>query len=170
MKVNELPLSLVAFFLLFALESSAQHSTAWRRPNIKDLGDDYGWRKEDPNLYLTARADFDGDGKEDETFLLVNDKESKMGLFAQLSSLPGKKIKLDESDHKSWIEVMGIAVVKPGNYKTACGKGYWTCEKDEPAALNLNLPAINYFKESSANSFFVWDTKKKKFSRIWMSD
>ncbi|HXX35768.1 MAG TPA: hypothetical protein VEM15_14965, partial [Thermodesulfobacteriota bacterium] len=128
------------------------------------------WRREDPNLYLTAKADFDGDGKEDEAFLLINVNENKIGLFVQLSSYPEKKIQLDEIQNRAWLDVMGVTVVKPGNYKTACGKGYWACEKDEPPALNLKLAAIDYFKEGSANSFFVWDVKKKKFNRIWMSD
>jgi hypothetical protein len=170
MKRNKLKLFVVALVLLLPLELLAQDSTGWRKPENKELGNDYSWRKEDPNLYLTAKADFDDDGKEDMAFLLINVKQNKMGLFVELTSRPGKKMKLDESDDKSWIEVMGIAVAKPGKYKTACGKGYFDCEKGEPKELSLKLTAIDYFKEGSANSFFIWDTKKKKFNRIWMSD
>ncbi len=161
---------LIAIALLLPLELPAQDFTDWRKPDNKELGNDYSWRKEDPNLYLTAKADFDGDGEKDKAFLLINGTENKMGLFVELSSQPGKKIKLDESDDKGWIEVMGITVAKPGKYKTACGKGYFDCKKGEPKKLNLKLPAIDYFKEGSANSYFIWDTTKKKFNRIWMSD
>jgi len=93
-----------------------------------------------------------------------------MALYVELSSKPGQKIKLDEFDDKAWITVMGVTIAKPGKYKTACGKGYFECEKGEPAELNLKLPAIDYFKEGSANSFFIWDKKAKQFKRIWMSD
>ncbi len=148
----------------------AEDFTGWRKPDNKELGNDYSWRKEDPNLYLTAKADYDGDGKEDMAFLLINDKENKMGLFVELGSRPGKKIKLDQFDDKSWLEVMGIAVAKLGKYKTACGKGYFDCEKGEPKTLDLKLPAIDYFKEGSANSFFIWNKKTNQFKRIWMSD
>jgi len=118
-----------------------------------------------------VKADFDGDGKQDVARLLINGKENKMGLFVKLSSRPdGKEIKLEEFDDKSWIEVMGISVVKPGNYRTACGKGYFECKKGEPETLKLKQPAIDFFKFGSANSFFVWDGKDKRFHKIWMSD
>ena len=35
---------------------------------------------------------------------------------------------------------MGIDIVKPGKYKTACGKGYYECEKGEPEVLKLKRP------------------------------
>ncbi len=41
---------------------------------------------------------------------------------------------------------MGVDVAKPGEYKTACGKGYFACAEGEPAILRLNRPAIDYFK------------------------
>jgi hypothetical protein len=159
-----------AFVLLIPLALSAQNIAGWRPPTQFELADHLGWRKEDPNFYIKAKADFDGDGKEDEARLLINDKENKMGLFVELSSRPGKTMKLDEFDDKSWIEVMGIMVAKPGKYKTACGKGYVDCQKGEPQELHLKLPAIDYFKEGSANSFFIWENKTKQFKRIWMSD
>jgi len=161
-------LSAVALMIPIAL--SAQDLSGWRTPNKSELTIDSSLRKEGAISLLTAKADFDGDGKQDEASLLINDKENKMGLFVELSSQPGKKIKLDEIDNKSWIEVMGITVAKPGKYKTACGKGYFDCQKGEPEELNLKLPAIDYFKEGSANSFFIWDKKTKQFKRIWMSD
>jgi hypothetical protein len=159
-----------AFALLLPFSVLAQEMSGWRVPTKAELADDTGWRKDDKALYLTAKADFDGDGKQDKVILLINDKKNKMGLFVELSSQPGKKIKLDEMDDKVWIQVMGVTVAKPGKYKTACGKGYWACEKGEPASLNLKLPAIDYFKEGSANSFFIWDKTTMQFKRIWISD
>ncbi len=157
--------------LLIPLYLAARDNAEWRSPTQADLGDDFGWRKENSDLYLTAKADFDGDGKEDEARLLVNDKENKMGLFVTLSSQKrGDPLLLDAIDLKQRIQAMGIEVAKPGTYKTACGKGYWTCEKGEPAVLRLKSPAINFFRYESGNSYFIWHNKTKKFKRIWMSD
>ncbi len=127
-----------------------------------------GWRQSDKALYLTAKADFDGDGKQDTVRLLINDKKNKIGLFVELSSKPDET-QLAEDD-KTAIQVMGVTIAMPGKYKTACGKEYWACEKNEPAALNLKYPAIDYFKKESANSFFIWNKKAKQFERVWMSD
>ncbi len=65
---------------------------------------------------------------------------------------------------------MGIDLVRPGNYQTACGKGYWDCEKDEPELLTLAGPAIDFFKTESANSFFFFDAATHRFRRVWISD
>lgn len=65
---------------------------------------------------------------------------------------------------------MGIDVAKPGEYKTACGKGYFACKKGESKILKLNRPAIDYFKLGSASSFFFWNDKTNSFKRIWISD
>jgi hypothetical protein len=153
--------------ILFPLTALAQDMSGWRSPSQSDLGDDSEWRKESKDLYLLAKADFDGDGKEDEACLMINDKENKLGLFVFLSR-HGKTspLLLDAMSDKKWVEVMGVAVAKPGAYKTACGKGYWACEKDEPPVLKLERPAIDFFKAESANSFFVWDGMKKEFNKI----
>jgi hypothetical protein len=149
---------------------SAQDISGWRAPTTSELSDDFAWRKENANLYLKAKADFDGDGKEDEASLLINDKENKMGLFVTLFSQGKKSILLETIKDKKNIIGMGIKSAKSGKYKTACGKGYWDCKKGEPAELNLRMPAMDLFQYESANSFFVWDSKIKKFKRIWMSD
>jgi hypothetical protein len=144
--------------------------SGWRKPTKAEIADDIDWRKESKTLYLTAEADFDGDGKIDKASLLVNDKKNKMGLFVILGgSKPASPRLLDEMK-KSLIQAMGISVVESGRYETACGKGYLECEKDEPKVLDLEIPAINYFKEGSVSSFFYWDRKKKSFKRTWISD
>ena len=171
MKLHRLKLLVVALVLLVPAALPAQHSSDWRQPVNSDLGDDYTWRKEDPELYLTAKADFDGDGKIDTAKLFINDKENKMGLFVTWSS--SKKVwpalLLDTTDMNE-MRSMGIRVIKPGHYKTACGKGYWPCKKEEPEILSFKQPAIDFFTYESASSYFIWDKKAKAFKRIWMSD
>ncbi len=158
----------VLFLLVFPL---ALFANDWRVPDQNDLGQGSNWRKESADLYLVAKADFDGDGKEDVARLIVNDKENKIGLFVTLSSRKGAQpLLLETLDDKNTIEVMGIEVVRPGTYKTACGKGYWKCKKGEAHELKLHRAGIDFFRFESANSYFIWHAGKKKFERTWISD
>lgn len=148
-----------------------QSVSEWRVPTIADFGDYSKWRKEEAELYLTARADFNGDGMEEIARLLINDKENKVGLFLTLeSSKNSPSILLESINDKKVIKNVGIRVAPPDSYKTACGKGYGTCKADEPLEIQINYPAIDLFQYEGANSFFVWDSKGNTFRRIWMGD
>lgn len=146
----------------------------WRFPTERELS--YVSRKDSPTRYARATADFNGDGNSDEAFLLKSTTFSGEGLFVRLSTKQGdfRWIKLDVIDWgKQYPNVdlsMGVDIAKPGEYKTACGKGYFECNEGEPKVLKLLRPAIDYFRFESANSFFVWDEKAASFKRIWMSD
>ena len=164
----------VSIFLVFNIMVLADQKLpeGWRDPSKDEITDDaFKERGKDPNRYLATKADFNGDGIIDTAKMLVNDSKNKMGLFVFISK-EGKfeTILLDEIDGKSWVDAMGISVANSGEYKTACGKGYWECEEGVPEVLILKHPAIDYFKFESANSFFVWDDISKSFKRIWMSD
>ena len=153
----------ILFLLIIPFGLSARDISSWRTPGQNDLGQDSSWRMEDPDLYLIAKADFDGDGKEDVAHLLINDKENKVGLFVRLSSRKkAEPLLLEEIDDKNTIEIMGVEVAKPGAYRTACGKGYWPCEKGEPAQLRLHRAAIDFFRFESANSYFIWRASKEE--------
>lgn len=140
----------------------------WREPLEDEVPDnEFMYRVKDPDRYTAARADFNGDGIIDSVQMLVNDSTGKVGIFAFMSKQGGfKTILLAEQSSLG----MGLSVVAPGEYKTACGKGYWKCKEGEPAILALKRPAVNYFHFEGTNSFFVWDEPEKSFKRIWMSD
>ncbi len=150
---------------------SDQNASGWRLPVLADLGNNSEWRKENAELYLTAKGDFDGDGENDGASLLINDKENKTGLFVTLASRTNSPpILLESINDKQAIKGIGIRVVSPDHYKTACGKGYRVCKPDEPSEIQINYPAIDLFQYESSNSFFVWDGKENNFKKIWMSD
>ena len=67
-------------------------------------------------------------------------------------------------------DVMGIAKVKPGEYETACGKGYWECGKNEAEKLKTKRDAVEFFKDESASSVYVYNSAKHKFISIASSD
>ena len=147
----------------------------WRFPTAEELSDEPG-RKDSPAKYAKTVADFNGDGIEDEAYLLKSTKFSGEGLWIFLSDKRKdfRWLRLNTIDWgKDYPKVnlsMGIDTVKPGEYKTACGKGYFKCEKGEPEILKLKRPAIDYFKFGSANSFFFLDDQTGDFKRIWISD
>jgi hypothetical protein len=168
---------IIVFSLLTSVSFAAEKITlpeGWRFPTAEELT--YASRKESPTKYSKAVADFNGDGINDEAFLLKSIKFSGEGLFVRLSYKQKgfRWIQLDVIDWgKEYPKVdlsMSVAIAKPGNYETACGKGYFDCKDGEPEVLKLRRPAIDYFRFESANSFFVWDEKMAKFKRIWMSD
>ena len=141
----------------------------WRAPTVKEVDQD--WRKDGPHRYMTVKADFNGDGIEDEAKLLIKQNGKGMALFALVSK--GQQYEsymLHEDDDAGWLEVMGINVAEKGKYRTACGKGYFECEPGESEEIVLKYPGIDYFKEGSANSFYYWDDKINKFKRTWISD
>jgi hypothetical protein len=68
------------------------------------------------------------------------------------------------------LEEVGIDIVQPGEYRTACGKGYWKCGEGEPDKLTLDRPAISFFNFERASSFFFFDSATRSFLRIPISD
>lgn len=142
----------------------------WRLPSSAETKAE--WRNEAPSRYLVVKADFNGDGTMDEARLLLRDADPGFGLFAFISQKDSsfKAYALEEVKDPNYIEFMGITVVPPGFYRTACGKGYFDCNEGETEEILLRHHAINYFKEGSANSYFYWDNVTEAFKRIWISD
>jgi hypothetical protein len=167
--------SFLAITLAWPITCSAAEvslPTGWRVPTQAETSHNQEWRNRDKNRFLTIEADFNGDGVPDRAMLLVRDKDSTLGLFAFVSQASNvfKTYILDEAIEKVRLDVMGITVSKPGKYTTACGKGYLDCREGEPEIIALQIAAVNYFKEGSANSFFYWDKVGRNFKRSWMSD
>ncbi len=164
---------IIFVLLVFFSCSKAKLSlpAGWKIPLASDIRND-DWRKENIDRYMIVRGDFNGDGILDTARLLMREDGSMLGLFAFVSQKDGsfKVYLLDEMKATEAIHSMGIKKVSPGSYRTACGKGYWACGKDEVPNISLRNDAIDYFKTESANSYFYWDTQTNTFKRIWISD
>lgn len=161
---------LVSLSLLASCSNSKSLPQGWKLPSSEELKD--AWRNESESRYTIVRGDFNGDGIIDEAKLLVRKDGTGFGLFAFLYQKDHsfKIYQLDEMKDANLIRAMGIKKVSPNSYKTACGKGYWDCQKDEVPEITIKNEAIDYFKTESANSFFYWDVKTNTFKRIWISD
>lgn len=170
--MNLIKLVIVAIFVFSVASCSKAEQPlpqGWKLL-VFDTHDD--WRKEDPSRYTIIRGDFNGDGIQDTARLLEPEDGAGIGLFVFIST--GKdKFKtylLDEMKDPDSVHSKGIRKVSPGIYKTACGKGYWPCGKDEVPEISIRYDAIDYFKTESASSYIYWDTQTSTFKRIWISD
>jgi hypothetical protein len=142
----------------------------WRKPNASEVPG--AWREKSPTRFLVAKGDFDGDGKADIAEVLVDLPGKHFGLFVKLAAAAEwQPLDGGQGDVKDLAE-FGISLVKPGKYKTACGKGYgdYACSHGEPELLELSRPAVDYFYSESSDFIFYWDTKANKFVEIQMSD
>ena len=142
----------------------------WRLPNPDELSD--AWRAKDPARYARAIGDFDGDGRPDRAAMLVSLRRQRLALFAYSAAGNQKYAwrKLNEVSGAQGIHAMGIEVVPPGKYTTACGKAYDTCKYGEPKTIRALNPLINYFKSESANRYVYFDSGSRMFRLVWMSD
>ena len=159
----------IALFLLgLATVCSQQLPAGWTKPTANLTGQQF--REKDPNHFLVVKGDFNGDGVQDKALLLVNQHTQKLGFFVCLTTATGCDWHRLEVMDIAFLDVMGIAKVKPGDYEIACGKGYWECGKDEPKKLNAKRDAVEFFKDASASSVYVYDSAKHKFISVDTSD
>jgi hypothetical protein len=167
----------ISFFLFVIVcfskaSPSIQVADGWRLPNPKDMTGAWSPFLGNKELPYLACADFNGDGISDDAYIALAPKGSKWALFVNLNLNSGKPriIKLEEDNSNTPPQNMGVSFVRPGRYKTACGKGYWNCKKGEPSELKLNLHAINLYMFEGSNSFFWWEKHTGKFVQTWISD
>jgi hypothetical protein len=151
--------------LLGAQAASVTPPKGYRFPVASDRGDE-------PTQNFHIVGDFNGDSAADEAWLLprTDDKGWAVVMFLGVKGGGHKVLMLEEYSGPSPVQSYSLEVLKPGRYKTACGKGYWECKRDERPELNLRLPAISWVYIESANTVFWWDAKRMLFRRTQMSD
>jgi hypothetical protein len=159
-------------FLMLTLSAGGSLPEGYRYPADADRSGDWETFEADVPVPFRADADFNGDGRVDQAWILLRDSGRGWGLFVFLGQEDGEPVvhELDVNTGDSPAQSFGLAVVEPGEYETACGKGYGDCEPEEPEKLTLVRPAIDFFQFESANSFFWWNAKTEAFERTWMSD
>ncbi|WP_243440061.1 hypothetical protein [Fundidesulfovibrio soli] len=142
----------------------------WRAPNAMEAADH--WRSANVGRYLEARGSFTGAGRNEVARILISDDGSTFGVFVFSAADSGRNqiVTLFESKDANLVHSMGIETVGPGNYVTACGKGYWDCGKDESEHVVLAHDAIRLFKREGHSSLLYKDLNSEAFKRIWVSD
>lgn len=162
--------SCIAVLFLLLVLCLGSLPPGWRVPAPEELADD--WRDASSSRYAGFTGDFTGDGIADEARLLLREDGTGFGLFAFVRQTDNSVTAyvLDAVDDVQALHAMGITPVLSGDYKTACGKGYWDCQPGEPETLHLPYLGIEYFKEGSAASYYYWDAGTCQFVRVWIRD
>ena len=145
----------------------------WRMPNESDYKDDWQYFRNEFPIPYHIDGDFNGDGLLDQAWILIRSDSGDWRLYAFLNQgdQSFKAIKLIEAGQEMGeYSGYGISIVTPGEYKTACGKGYGDCGEDEVDVLTLESPAIDFRKFESYNVFYYWDFETGNFNVISMSD
>jgi len=133
----------------------------WRLPTRGELASE-PLRKGSPLRFAKVIADFNGDGVDDEAFLLKSTRFSGEGLWVRLSDgkTGSRWIKLDEirwGQEYSRVDLaMGVAAVPPGVHAYACFDDVKECDLDPQNRPKLKLrdPSLRYFKFESAASLY----------------
>lgn len=140
--------------------------------NFKDTFD-YSFRKDVPGGYLSAYADIDGDSRQDCARFLYGARDGKETYAVFLSHFRDgaykHEILLSSRDMREIVS-MGVEKAEPGEYWTACGKGYWDCGSDETPKVVLKHQGFEFFTFESAGSLIYWDEQNRKISQVWTSD
>jgi hypothetical protein len=143
----------------------------YRFPTDADRTQEWAASRKPTPTPFHARADFDGDGREDDAWILISTQGPGWGLFVYLnSSSDPLALALDRNRGDVRAQAMGVRVVPKGTYRTGCGKGDWRCDQDEPKVLRLKRPAIDYFKFEGTHSYIWWDARTRKLRQTRMSD
>jgi hypothetical protein len=154
----------------FISQATISAPAGYRRPTASDYTE--GWasfRGAVPEPFV-ARADFNGDGHQDEAWLLVREPGG-FGLFVFLGSPTASARIVQLTEAKSLrAQSHGVEVALPGPHMTACGKGHWVCNTNEPEVLTLETPGILLQQFESSSSIFWWSRKSNRFERTWISD
>lgn len=154
--------------------SSDTLPTGWRLPTQAEI-DAVPMRSWSETKFLRLDGDFNSDGRQDIVQLVKSEEIDGEGFAVRLSTSLGyewqivRHFEYKKPSSKPTLR-MGLSTVEPGNYKTACGKGYWECKEGEPKVLNLESIGIAYFLFESASSIWYWDNLNEKFIQVWIRD
>lgn len=165
---------LVLLFPMMLEASSDTLPTGWRLPTQTEI-EAVPIRSWSETKFLRLDGDFNSDGKPDVAQLVKSEEIEGEGFAVRLSTPSGyewrivRHFEYKNPSSKPTLR-MGLSIAEPGDYKTACGKGYWECKEGEPEILELKSVGIAYFLFESASSIWYWDNLKEEFTQVWISD
>lgn len=170
------PIKSSKFVTNASMHSEFEVPDGYRLPTKADITGD--WKRFDAPNHL--KADFNGDGIEDEAYILPK-KGSKLGygVFVSINKgkagiQSGRKFQMFKltTDDDMQPQSFAIEIAEPSNkvWETACGKGYWECGIGEPAEVKITNPSIMFCYIESACTMYLWDSDKLSFKEIRFSD
>lgn len=135
------------------------------------------------NQDLSARGDFDNDGRLDEAFFLLRTGDNDAMVIALVVSfgstraLPGARLRIVDTfanvSAERDIRDFGLRVARPGQYTAACARGYGDpCRDDEEEELALARDGVYFYDfESSSKLYYLPEgAQDGDFKEFWLSD
>ena len=149
---------LTVFGIIFLASSCDARKTVFKnRISMSDLsvtGGNYKYRRSNPSGYMSARADFDGNGKID-TVQFYRSGNSYQ-LIVHLDKPIGQlKYVLMQGPYDD-VERYGVEVAVSGIYATACSKGYGEDCGKKPKEVELFHPGVRFIIFESGERVFYW--------------
>jgi hypothetical protein len=162
---------------------AAEIERAYPGAEILRLGDvdqtSCGSLDADPGL---LSFDFNQDGMNDFVMLLYTVKKKKEErwegalythhdfILATFVGVSGGKFKADTLEKLEGVMPSDfiIQMQPPGQYKTACGKGYWDCGSGEPEVVRLETPGVLFTKCEAYE--VIYYLEKNRFVPVFISD
>jgi hypothetical protein len=163
--IKVLLLTILPIFTL-AAQKDALRLQPWHPPTAAQLGsaEEQKWRDGDPAHYLSVTGDFDGDGKPDEARIMVRGDGKGFAIFVKLGASP-TPVKIEELPDITKLRSMGIKLVPPAEYPTACARGL-DCAEDEPRYIRVKHSAIDFFQPDVADRYYYWDDARHTFANV----
>jgi len=157
---------ILALVLALAPQARGAQSApaGWRFPTEADYSGNWQEFRRDVPVPFHVRADFDGNGLTDDAWLLLRTRGEGWGLFVFLKRRGGRArvSRLEAGSHGA--QEVGVSLARPGEIKTACGKGYiGTCEPGVPKVLRLRRPGVNFFHYGKTSTIHYWDARARRF-------
>lgn len=131
----------------------------WRIASLRDVerAPDFAARSKDPGGYMSVRADFDGDGRDDEAGFFVSGDEKAYAVFIGVPGHPMRH-KVAEGPIAD-LPRLGLSLGKAGTFQTACGKGYGAAKDCATKSFVAAHPTLNLFTFESGARVVYWDGK-----------
>ena len=161
----------LAVALAPALPADAgEHPARWETVNFETLKKQDEWRRTSPTAFAKVSLDMNGDGLKNEATLVIDRARHHSGLrvcFGKKErTSPSNCHILVDDDLEDSYDDMGLDVRGPGCHL------YNTMNDlvDASGRICSRAQGLNYFREGSSTSFFLYDTKTGRFNRYWDSD
>lgn len=156
--------------LMMTLTAVSCHANTECWKPIADSSMHNDWRAVDENKFLRVNADFNGDGISDFAEIKQSCDKKRVALFAFVNekNKRNKSFFLADIDSNQ-LSVYGVKLTPPGDYLSACQKGYFECASTQ-ASTDVLHQSVQLFKYEGVSSIFFWDPTSNNFKRVWIDD
>ncbi len=139
----------------------------WRYPGRSDYEDDWEeYRLARPTPFHIT-GDFDGNGVNDDVWILLEKQSEGWGVFAFLHfpDAPTKVIEILSFDEEG-AQDHGLLLSPTGKYRTECGRDPTSCKQGQAPQLEFKYPGVVLFEYEGGSQTFHWNPSICIFEKV----